>query len=255
MRGEVVVAVRPFEPPSGQAGQGNPAIDLFVATAQSVKPGFALSPQNAPVVAEICRRLDGLPLAIELAATRVRHFPPELLLSRLGQRLPVLTGGSRDSPARHQTLRDTIAWSYDLLDPDEQLLFRSVGVFAGGASFEAVEAIALAASPSLDVMTGLDSLVDKNLVIERENADGTPRFSMLETLREFALAALAEAHELEQARETHAQWFVSFAEAADAAIDSKEQAWSLAGFDLNSTTCRRDRMVAGTSTLPISRCA
>jgi predicted ATPase/transcriptional regulator with XRE-family HTH domain len=214
VRGEVVVAVRPFEPPSGQAGQGNPAIDLFVATAQSVKPDFALSPQNAPVVAEICRRLDGLPLAIELAATRVRHFSPELLLSRLGQRLPVLTGGSRDSPARHQTLRNTIAWSYDLLEPAEQLLFRSVGVFAGGASFEAVEAIALAASPSLDVMAGLASLIDKSLVIERENTDGTPRFAMLETLREFALAALAETHELEQARENHAHWFVSVAEAA-----------------------------------------
>ena len=141
------------------------AVQLFVERAQAVSEAFALTPENAPVVAEICRRLDGLPLAIELAAARIKILPPAALLARLEQRLPVLTGGDRDLPARQQTMRDTLAWSYDLLSTQEQALFRRLSVFVGGFSLEAVEAIA--ACPAIttgDPLEGVASLVDKSLL-------------------------------------------------------------------------------------------
>jgi predicted ATPase/DNA-binding XRE family transcriptional regulator len=226
IRDERELPIRPFALPGPLAvtdiGTGliNPAIALFVATAQTVRPGFTLTADNAAVVVDICRRLDGLPLAIELAAARLKHFPPELLLSRMQQRLPVLAGGPRDAPTRHQTLRDTIAWSYELLDPAEQQLFRTLGVFAGGATYDAIETVA-SLDGSLDVMTGLGSLVDKSLVVEREEAGGTPRFVLLETIREFALAALRDAGELDRARETHAHWLVALVELAYAEVDTE----------------------------------
>ncbi len=226
IRDELEIPIRPFELPE-QLAQGdieknraNPAIELFVSTAETVRPGFALSSGNAAAVVEICRRLDGLPLAIELAAARLKHFPPELLLSRLQQRLPLLSGGPRDAPMRHQTLRDTIAWSYDLLDPAEQRLFRTLGVFAGGATFEAIETVA-SPDASFDVLTGLGSLVDRSLVVERQSPDGTPRFFLLETIREFALAALLDTGEIDRARAAHAHWLVDLAENANASIDTE----------------------------------
>jgi len=224
IRDERELPIRPFALPEPVTDSGtgliNPAVALFVATAHTVRPEFSLTAANAAAVIDICRQLDGLPLAIELAAARMKHFPPELLLSRMQQRLPVLTGGPRDAPTRHQTLRDTIAWSYELLDPAEQQLFRTLGVFAGGATYDAIDTVA-SLDGSLDVMTGLGSLVDKSLVVEREEAGGTPRFVLLETIREFALAALRDAGELDRARETHAHWLVDLVELAYAEVDTE----------------------------------
>lgn len=171
------------------------ATALFVARAQAKKPDFALTTENAAAVAAICRHLDGLPLAIELAAARVRLLPPAALLTRLSHRLAVLTGGAADLPARQRTLRATIAWSYELLGADERALFRRLAVFAGGAALESVEQVATAAAPlGIDILDGLEALVRQSLV-QQEEPDGEPRFTMLETLREFALEQLALAGE------------------------------------------------------------
>lgn len=226
IRDELEIPIRPFALPEPAApgdlepNRANPAVGLFISTTRTVRPGFTLTVENAAAVVDICRRLDGLPLAIELAAARLKHFPPELLLARLQQRLPLLSGGPRDAPLRHQTLRDTIAWSYDLLAPAEQRLFRTLGVFACGATFDAIETVA-APSSSFDVMTALGSLVDKSLVVEREEPGGTPRFVLLETIREFALAALLDADELDQTHAAHAHWIAALAEHANASIDTE----------------------------------
>jgi predicted ATPase len=207
VRGEEVLTIDPLDLPTDQetadveALSRSAAVRLFMQTARAAKPGFEMMASNALAIAEICRRLEGLPLAIELAASRVRYFPPDVLLDRLGARLPVLTGGSRDLPARHQTLRDTIAWSYDLLTPDEQALFRRIGAFPGGASLAALDTYGrVAGALELELLSGLASLVDKSLIRERLGADGTPRFSMLETLREFAGEMTAKHVELETQR-------------------------------------------------------
>ena len=157
--------------------------------ARAADADFALTAENAPAVAAICRRLDGLPLAIELAAARVAHLPPAALLARLEQRLPLLTGGARDLPARQQTMRDAIAWSYDLLTPEEQALFRRLAVFVGGCTLEAAEAVAAAASSIVDVLDGIASLVTKSLLRQEEGPDGEPRYRMLETVREYGAGA------------------------------------------------------------------
>ena len=182
------------------------AVRLFVARAQSVQPTFALGDENAAAVAAICHRLDGLPLAIELAAARIRILPPQALLKRLEQRLPVLTGGARDLPARQRTLRDTIAWSYDLLPSTERRLFSRLGVFAGGWSLEAAEVVA-GPGGDADILTGMTSLVEKSLV-RSEHGVAEPRFRMLETVREFALERLVDSGEEEAARQAHAEWFL-----------------------------------------------
>jgi predicted ATPase len=190
-----------------------PTIALFIARAQAVRPEFALTPANAAAVAAICRRLDGLPLAIELAAAQVRHLPPQALLSRLERALPLLTGGPRDAPARQRTLRDTIAWSHELLPAQEQTLFRRFGVFAGGWTLGAAEVVA---NPrrDLDLFSGLAVLIDKSLVRQREEIDGEPRFGMLETIREYALEQLAAAVETENVRQRHADYVLAMIEAA-----------------------------------------
>jgi predicted ATPase len=167
-------------------------------------------------VAEICRRLDGLPLAIELAAARIRILSPAALLARLDRRLTVLTGGARDLPARQQTLRATIAWSYDLLDPQEQELFARLGVFVGGWTFEAGEAVCSAAGGlPLDLIDGLDSLVQKSLVRQDDVPGGDVRFTMLETVREFAQERFQELPAAEELRAVHAAWFLALAENAN----------------------------------------
>ena len=162
------------------------AIALFVQRATAVKPDFTLREDNAAAVAEICSRLDGLPLAIELAAARTKLLSPSAMRTRLASRLQLLTGGARDLPARQQTLRQAIDWSYDLLSPPEQKLFRRLSVFVGGCTLEAVESVCDTKQDlELDVLDGMASMVDKSLVRQIEQPDGEPRFVMLETIREY----------------------------------------------------------------------
>src|SRR5215212_1009707 len=194
-----------------------PAINLFVQRAQGIVPDFALTEENAPVIAAICQRLDGLPLAIELAAARVRLLPPRALLERLERSLPVLTGGPRDAPARQRTLRDAIAWSHDLLDGDEPTIFRRLAVFSGGWTLEAAEAV-VSDEGALDVFTGITALADKSLVRPVATADTDPRFGMLETIREFGLEQLTAAGEMDATRGRHAEHVVTFAEALSAEL-------------------------------------
>jgi predicted ATPase/class 3 adenylate cyclase len=194
------------------------AVRLFITRAQAAKADFAVTNANAPAVAEICYRLDGLPLAIELAAARVKLFPPQALLTRLKQRLKFLTGGARDVPERQQTIRGTIDWSYQLLEEGERALFRRLGVFVGGWALEAAEAVCNATQRvpgdlPLDVVDGLAALIDKSLVKQVEGIDGEPRFTMLETIHEYALEHLAASGELEVLRQRHAAFFVTLAEA------------------------------------------
>jgi predicted ATPase/class 3 adenylate cyclase len=193
-------------PPSPEQLAQYDAVRLFIERTHAIKPDFTVDDTNAPAVAEICHRLDGLPLAIELAAARLRLLPPQALLDRLEQRLPVLTGGARDAPARQQTLRATIAWSHELLTGEEQTLFRRLAVFAGGFSFEAAEAVANA-ERDVDVWAGLTALVDHSLVQQTESAAGEPRFTMLETIREFGLEQLAARSEADVSRARHAAYF------------------------------------------------
>ena len=197
------------------------AVRLFVQRAVEAKPDFAVTNANAPAVAQICVRLDGLPLAIELAAARVKLLPPEALLARLDDRLRLLTGGARDLPERQRTLRGAIAWSYDLLSLEQQLLFSRLAVFAGGWTIAAAEAVA---DPDgvLDIVDGLSALVDQSL-IRQEEAEGEPRFVMLETIREFAVEHLAQSGEGEPVRRRHADWLHAFIEAYPEHTASQEE--------------------------------
>jgi non-specific serine/threonine protein kinase len=188
------------------------SVHLFVAHAQQARAGFELTLPNAADVAAICTRLDGLPLAIELAAARVRILSPPALLARLEQRLHVLTAGPRDMPSRQQTMRNAIAWSYDLLSPEEQQLFQRLATFVGGWTLEAVEAVARGLPEMLDA---LSALVDHSLVSQREQEDGAPRYSMLETIREFGLEQLTESGELDLVRRLHAEYFLRTFEDAE----------------------------------------
>ena len=192
------------------------AVALFIERALATKPDFQVTNANAPAVAAICTRLDGLPLAIELAAARVKHFPPQTLLSRLEHGLSVLSGGARDLPARQQTLRGAIAWSYDLLLPEEQQLFRHLAVFVDGWSWQAAEELCMAAGGLAgDILEGMASLVDKSLLRQEEQAEGEVRFWMLQTLREFGLEQLTSSGELEGTREAHAEYYLRLAEEAE----------------------------------------
>ena len=190
------------------------AVQLFVQRAVALQPDFALTPDNALIVAGICCRLDGLPLAIELAAARVRHIPPQDIYERLENRLHVLTDGARDLPLRQRTLRNTIEWSYNLLDGDERLLFARLAVFRGGCSLEAVEAVC-GEDLSIEVFDGLASLVDKSLVQHKETSEGEARFVLLEMIHEYAREQLEASGELETLRRQHAAYFVGLAERAE----------------------------------------
>jgi predicted ATPase/predicted Ser/Thr protein kinase len=189
------------------------AISLFVQRAAAVKPDFQLTEENAPIVAEICARLDGLPLAIELAAARVKLLSVSAMRSRLASRLQLLTGGARDLPARQQTLRQAIDWSYDLLTEPEQKLFRRLSVFFGGCTLEAVEAVCDTKQDlGLDILDGMSSMVDKSLVRQMEQPDGEPRFVMLETIREYAFVKMQACGEEPLTRRAHAAYGLVLAE-------------------------------------------
>jgi predicted ATPase/class 3 adenylate cyclase len=200
-----------------------PAVELFIQRAKAVKPGFRITNDTAPAVAEICYRLDGLPLAIELAAARIKLLHPRAMLTRMEHRLEFLTGGGRDLPARQQTLRDAIAWSYELLDENEQKLFRRLSVFVGGCTVEAIEAVAEDHPSRGSVLDRLASLLDKSLLQEVEGANGEPRFIMLETLREFGLEQLESSGEQVSIQRRHADYFLSIAEQTEARLESAGQ--------------------------------
>jgi non-specific serine/threonine protein kinase len=187
------------------------AVRLFVARGQAVRADFALTPDNVTAVVGICHHLDGLPLAIELAAARIKVLPPSALLTRLARRLPLLSDGGRDLPARQQTMRDTIAWSYDLLPSNEQAVFRRLAVFVGGFSLEAAEALVNPDSAA-DVLGRVTSLVENSLV-RQVGRDREPRFRMLETVREFGMECLVASGEEAPTRSAHAAWFLTLAEA------------------------------------------
>jgi predicted ATPase/class 3 adenylate cyclase len=207
------------------------AVKLFIQRAQAVKPDFHLTNETAPAVAEICYRLDGLPLAIELAAARIKLLPPATMLARLEHRLEFLTGGARDLPARHQTLHNAIAWSYDLLNESEQTVFRRLSVFVGGCTLDAAEAVVTDTRDrerGLEqargfVLEQLSSLLDKSLLQEGESTNDEPRFVMLELLREFGLEQLELSAESEAVRRRHATFFLALAEQAEARLESADQ--------------------------------
>jgi predicted ATPase/DNA-binding CsgD family transcriptional regulator len=201
-----------------------PAVNLFVQRLQSITSDFHLTQDNAMTIAEICQRLDGLPLALELAAARGKLLTPQALLARLDRRMPVLTGGARDLPLRQRTLRNTLAWSYELLTAQEQHLFRRISVFVGGATLEAVEAVCEALGDETGrVFDGVTSLLDKSLVQRRAQEDEEPRLLMLETIREFGLVCLRESGELEAANHAHAVYYLGLAEEAEPNLLGAEQ--------------------------------
>lgn len=216
----------------------NDAVRMFVARAQEARPSFALTDDVAPVVGEICRRLDGLPLALELAAARVRVLPPRALLARLDRRLPILTDGPRDLPARQRTLRDTIGWSYGLLDEEERRVFRLLGAFVGGCTLDAIETLAGAGcwvsgfgtassvsetrNPAPETLDIVGSLIDKSLV-RQTTSGGDVRFTMLETIREFALDQLLAEGEADAARGCLADFYLDLVETADPRLISRDQ--------------------------------
>ncbi|MGH8934774.1 MAG: ATP-binding protein [Acidimicrobiia bacterium] len=203
------------------------AVSLFIQRALSAKPGFSVTNENAPAVAEITARLDGLPLAIELAAARIRVLSPQAILDRLGSRLTLLTGGARDLPQRQQTLRDAIAWSYDLLDEAGQRLFGRLSVFVGGFTLEEAEKVCGPAEElGSEVFDGVAMLADQSLVRQEDHL-GEARFLMLETIREFALEKLAESDEEGEIRRRHAQAFLELAERAQPELTGKAQAYWL----------------------------
>ncbi len=200
------------------------AVRLFVERAQAMQSDFTITEENAAAIAAICRQLDGLPLAIELATGRIKLFSPQALLPRLRNRLKLLVGGARDLPLRQQTLRRTIAWSYDLLGEAEQTLFRRLSVFVGGCILEAAEAVCNADQDlELDILDAVAGLVDKSLLRQEAQADGEPRLLMLETIREYALERLEASGEAEAIRRRHTTFFLAMAEEGELKLRSAEQ--------------------------------
>jgi predicted ATPase len=232
VRGEHAFAVQPLALPEATRSSDLTrlsqvaAVALFMQCAQGVRADFALTAGNARAVAAICTRLEGLPLALELAAAWVKLLPPPALLARLEHRLLLLTGGARDLPARQQTLRATLVWSYDLLEASEQALFRRLAVFVGGCTLDAAAAVCQAPGHP-DVVEGLAALADKNLLRVEGQADGEPRLGMLETIREYAWERLAASGEAEELRRRHALYYLELAEAAQPEVRLADQAESL----------------------------
>ncbi|MFN8541064.1 MAG: tetratricopeptide repeat protein [Thermomicrobiales bacterium] len=232
VRGEQEYPVAPLALPTAPLAAPNdlrdvPAIRLFVERARAIAPDFDLTPANAATVAQICTRLDGLPLALELAAARTKLLPPQALLARLERRLPLLTGGAHDLPTRQRTLRDTIAWSHDLLTEEERTLFRRLAAFAGGCTLASIEAICNADGRlGPFILDSIASLIDKSLLRRNDTSPGEPRFTMLETIREFAAEQLAASGEAAAIRRQHALHYLALAEEGEPQLRSVEDvAW------------------------------
>ena len=232
LRAEHEFAVAPLEIPNPSqlpdltTLSRNESVALFLERAQAVKADFLLTPANAAVVAQICARLDGLPLALELAAARIKLLPPRALLARLSQRLQVLTGGARDLPPHQQTLRATLAWSYNLLSAREKRLFRWLSIFDRGYTLEAAEAVCTALggdASGAPVLEGIASLLDKSLLQQASADDEEPRCVMLETVRDYGLECLAACGEMEAVRQAHAYYYLLLAEQAEQELASGVQ--------------------------------
>lgn len=225
LRGEHELDVPPLRLPELNAAtepedlRETEAVRLFAERARDVKADFAITRDNMDVVIKICRRLDGLPLALELAAARIKVLTPAALLANLDRRLPMLTGGARDLPGRQQTLRATIAWSYQLLDPSLQRLFRRVTVFVGGCTLSAAAAVCLRDCETQEiVLDQLTALVNQSLLQPAESVNGEPRFRLLETIREFGLEQLTGEGEAEGLLRRHAEYFRTLAADAEAGL-------------------------------------
>ncbi len=204
------------------------AVELFVQRAQAIRPDFRLTAENAVAVSAICHRLDGLPLALELAAARTHLLAPAELLERLGHGLHLLATGPADRPPRQQTMRDAIAWSHDLLNEDERRLFRRLAIFVGGGTLEAVEAVGGERAISRTTLDCLESLIGKSLVQQAKAPGDTPRFAMLETVREYGLECLEASGEIAAVQRAHAAYFLTFAEAVEPKLIGPGQAVALA---------------------------
>lgn len=223
--GEQDLPVTPLAPDS--------AVELFVQRASAVWPDFAMTAETAPAIREVCSRLDGLPLAIELAAARTKVLSPTAILDRLQSPLQLLTGGALDLPERQQTLRKTIDWSHELLNETERKLFRRLSVFVGGCTLEAAEAVCdTNRDLGIDLFEGLSSLVDKNLVQRVDRAEGETRFAMLQTIREYALECLADSGEEAAARRAHAAYCLVLAEEGNPELSAAERVSWLAQCDV-----------------------
>jgi predicted ATPase/Tfp pilus assembly protein PilF len=233
LRAEKELPIPPLAvPPLGQAPDLLPlsqysAVQLFIQRAQGVKPDFQVTNENAPAVAEICHRLDGLPLAIELAAARIRLLSPHMLLARLEHCFQVLRGGTRDLPERQRTLYSAIDWSYNLLNEDQRRLLRRLSVFVGGWTFEAAEAVCNdEGEQQMQVWDGLENLIDNSLLQPPDEVAGEPRLRMLETIREFAHERLTDSGEADAVLDRHAQYYMSLAKQAEQELQrSAQSAW------------------------------
>ena len=230
LRGEHQFAVPPLALPDSrplpddQSLAHVPAVHLFLQRAQAIRSDFQLTTDNAVAIGQICIRLDGLPLAIELAAARIKLLAPQALLARLDRRLHVLTGGARDLPERQRTLRRTIAWSYDLLNLPEQQLFRRLSVFVGGCRLEGIEVVCAALDGEADhVLEGVASLLDKNLLHQREQEGAEPHLRMLETIREYGLERLRESGEALASQRAHALYYLALVEEAERHLKGAQQ--------------------------------
>jgi predicted ATPase/transcriptional regulator with XRE-family HTH domain len=231
LQAECEFRVQPLAPPELRGIQPagkllqSPAVALFVRRAMLIKPDFALDDEKMAVIADVCRHLDGLPLAIELAAARVSHLSVAALRDRLQHRLQILTGGTRDLPARQQRMRDTIAWSYELLSGADQALLRQLSVFADGWSLEAAEEVCTAGKgePTCPILDGVRTLVESSLIIPTDDGQEEPRYRMLDTLREYASEQLVAAGELDVLRRRHSAHYLCLAEHAEPALQDRDQ--------------------------------
>jgi predicted ATPase len=243
LHGEQLLVVDPLPLPADAAEfltvEHNEAVQLFTERARAVRPAFALTESNAATVAALCRRLDGLPLAIELAAARSVVLAPAALLAQMGDRLHLLTHGMRNAPARQQTIAAAIAWSYDLLDAEAQALFRQLAVFAGGFTLAAAEAVGdMGGGDGASILDGVASLVAQSLLDQVEQIGAEPRYAMLETIREYAREQLDASGEAEETRRRHATFYLGFGEAVAAELGGTPMAESLARLSIDLPNLR-----------------